>query len=227
MVSSFKQLIQLLESPKLVLDESIKLDDYCILDLSINNKELHHVKIGNPDLCQGYIDKVLERGKAQVAFGGYLEKRNLYSNNDNFSELNAKRNIHLGIDFWTKAGTKVIAPIKGKVHSFQNNNATGDYGPTIILEHDYENIKFHTLYGHLSIQSLENLTIGQIVDTNQTIATLGTPDINVNYAPHLHFQIIIDIQGKKGDYPGVCSADTLDFYSKNCPNPNLLLHLPS
>ncbi len=227
MVSSFKQLIQFLESPKLVLDESIKLDDYCVLDLSINNKELDIVNIGNPNLCQGYIDKVLERGNAQVAFGGYLEKRNLYSNNDNFSEFNSKRNIHLGIDFWTKAGTKVIAPKKGKVHSFQNNNATGDYGPTIILEHYYENIKFHTLYGHLSIQSLENLTIGQIFDKGETIATLGTPDINVNYAPHLHFQIIIDMEGKKGDYPGVCSEGTLAFYSENCPNPNLLLHLPS
>ncbi|MEM8845731.1 MAG: peptidase M23, partial [Bacteroidota bacterium] len=59
----------------------------------------------------------------------------------------------------------------------------------------------------------------------EELATLGAPEVNVNYAPHLHFQIIEDIQGYEGDYPGVCSQKELHFYKKNCPNPNLLLKL--
>jgi hypothetical protein len=41
----------------------------------------------------------------------------------------------------------------------------------------------------------------------------------------LHFQIINDMQGKKGDYPGVSSKKELAFYKKNCPDPNLLLKI--
>jgi hypothetical protein len=227
MTSSFKQLTPLSKYLSFVLDNAITLDQYCALDLGMTNTALHHIRIANPDICQDYIDSVLDKCQAKVACGGYLEKRNLYSDNDNFSHDEIQRNIHLGVDFWTIAGTRVLTPLKGKVHSFQNNKAIGDYGPTIILEHEFEKTRFHTLYGHLSLESLENLSIGNIFEAGETIATLGTPDINVNYAAHLHFQIIIDMEGKKGDYPGVCSEDNLDFYSKNCPNPNLLLHIPS
>lgn len=51
------------------------------------------------------------------------------------------------------------------------------------------------------------------------IAQLGGPQENGNYAPHLHFQIILSIDDKKGDYPGVCSEKELQFYKENCPNP--------
>lgn len=227
MISSIKQLSTLLKSSGLVLDKAITIDKYCALDLSISNTELDHIRITNPDICQDYIDTVQNRCQAKVAWGGYLERRNLYSENNNFSQFDSKRNIHLGVDFWANAGTKVLTPLKAKVHSFQNNKAIGDYGPTIILEHEFENTLFHTLYGHLSLASLENLSIGRIFEAGDTIATLGTPDINVNYAPHLHFQIILDMEGRMGDYPGVCSEDTLDFYSINCPNPNLLLRFLS
>ena len=67
--------------------------------------------------------------------------------------------------------------------------------------------------------------IGTTVKKGEIIATLGSSPINGDYAPHLHFQIIIDIQNKIGDYPGVCSKNNLEFYSQNCPNPNLLLKI--
>ncbi len=63
------------------------------------------------------------------------------------------------------------------------------------------------------------------VQKGQQIATLGLPPINGDYAPHLHFQIIIDMEGKFGDYPGVCSENTLAFYKENCPDPNGLLKI--
>ncbi|WP_350290831.1 peptidoglycan DD-metalloendopeptidase family protein [uncultured Croceitalea sp.] len=208
----------------LILDTSIKQEEYCTIDLSSENPELLTIAISNPNLCQTYIDQVLEKNKAKVAFGGYLEKRNLYTSSSRFSE-GKDRNIHLGMDFWCAAGTKVITPIAGKVHSFKNNNDSGNYGPTIILEHTAETISFYTLYGHLSLESLKGLYRGKEFSKGETLATLGTPDINVNYAPHLHFQIIQVIGEFKGDYPGVCNKNDLSFYKDNCPDPNLLFKL--
>jgi murein DD-endopeptidase MepM/ murein hydrolase activator NlpD len=83
------------------------------------------------------------------------------------------------------------------------------------------------LYGHLSLDSLNGKKVGDFVEKGKQIATLGLPPINGDYAPHLHFQIIIDMENKKGDYPGVCSSKTLAFYLQNCPDPNLLLKIKS
>ncbi|UJH66854.1 peptidoglycan DD-metalloendopeptidase family protein [Allomuricauda sp. SCSIO 65647] len=214
------------EAPILPLDWAIPFKAYCSLDLSIENKELNGIVISDPLACQRYIDSVLEKNGAQVAYGGYLEKRALYADSDRFSEGGA-RNIHLGVDFWCKAGTNVIAPLNATVHSFKNNSDKGNYGPTIILEHKSPvGAMFYTLYGHLSVQSLDGLYRGKPVKRGDVLAGLGTPDINVNYAPHLHFQLIVDLQGYNGDYPGVCSQEHVEFYRNNCPDPNLLLGFP-
>ena len=76
-----------------------------------------------------------------------------------------------------------------------------------------------------SLVSFEKLKVGQGFKQGDKIATLGDANINGDYPPHLHFQIIKDIQGYKGDYPGVCSESDLGYYKGNCPNPDLLLKL--
>ena len=64
-----------------------------------------------------------------------------------------------------------------------------------------------------------------IVKKGDIIATLGSAEVNGDYAPHLHFQIIRDMEGKTGDYPGVASARDLKHFQDNCPDPNLLLKI--
>ena len=208
-----------------VLDPAITAVDYTPIDLSVSNHDLKGMDLGDPDACQEYIDLVLAKKNAQVAYGGYLEQRNLYSGNANFESQEERRDIHLGIDFWAPAGTRVMVPLKGTIHSFQNNALKGDYGPTIILTHNIGDTTFHTLYGHLSLESLHELYVGKGFEQGEPLATLGTPTINVNYAPHLHFQLILEMEGKEGDYPGVCRASDLAFYQLNCPNPNILLRM--
>lgn len=207
-----------------ILDKKIPWKAYTTIDLSIANSALAGIDIGNPEACQGYIDWVLGLNSASVAYGGYLERRNLYAQNTHFQVENATiRNIHLGVDFWAKAGTLVLAPLDGTVHSFQNNATRGDYGPTIVLQHEIQRIRFYSLYGHLSLASLDELQIGQSFRSGDVLGSLGTPDINVNYAPHLHFQLIQDIGAYVGDYPGVCTTKDMEYYKENCPNPLLLL----
>lgn len=226
MNSEFQEFSSSNENTILVLGQENALDEYCTIDLSEGNKMIKSINLTKPESCQQYIDSVLTENKTKVAYGGYLEKRGLYADKANFSRLGSNRNIHLGIDFWAKSGTKVLTPINGKVHSFKNNNVVGDYGPTIILRHEFGEFTFHTLYGHLSLESISDIKVAQKFEKGSVVGRLGTPDINVNYAPHLHFQIVIDMEENMGDYPGVCSEDTLDFYSKNCPDPNLLLKMP-
>lgn len=136
-----------------------------------------------------------------------------------------ERNIHLGIDFWIKAGTPVLAALDGRIHSFKNNIGLGDYGPTIILDHEIENQKFYTLYGHLSLESLQGISVGDFFKKGEHLANIGNSEVNGDYAPHLHFQIIKNIEDYWGDYPGVCNKNDLNFYIENCPDPNFLLKI--
>ena len=200
--------------------------DYFPIDLSINSKLIKNLDLTNSSEMELLINQYLKKNKSKVAYGGYLENRNLYQRSDYFNSRDEnERTIHLGIDFWCAAGTSVFAPLDGIIHSFQYNTNFGDYGPTIILSHVLEGIVFYTLYGHLSLDSLEELQVGKQIKKGDKVAFLGDSSINGNYAPHLHFQLILDMQGKLGDYPGVCAKNEVDFYQSNCPNPLFLLGL--
>ncbi|RXK48800.1 peptidoglycan DD-metalloendopeptidase family protein [Aquirufa rosea] len=188
------------------------------LDLSKNNtlltKEIYQ------DLAQfsAFIQESL--GDKKWGMGGYLEDRAIYEVYDNFeTSVQDYRSIHLGIDIWAEAGTRVLCPLDGIIHSFQVNAGLGNYGPTIILEHDGLGEKCFSLYGHLAIADLEGLFPGQKILAGQVLAHLGTSAENGSWPPHLHFQWIRDLQGNVGDYPGVCSARDLAFYAHNCPDP--------
>ena len=209
-----------------VISSNIDYTDYVALDLSVTNKTLVNKTLETSQDYEQYIQHYLELNNAKIAFGGYNEIRNLYQRSTVFNnDITNERNIHIGLDFWINESAAIYAALDGKIYSFQNNDAIGDYGPTIILEHQIENFTFHTLYGHLSLDSLENKKVGNFVKKGQQIANLGLPPINGDYAPHLHFQIIIDMENKMGDYPGVCNSKTLAFYLQNCPDPNLLLKI--
>ncbi|AYN68682.1 peptidase M23 [Euzebyella marina] len=209
--------------PFLILGNII--NKYTTIDFSDANSELSNVQLNNPYQCQEYIETILNKTGCQIAYGGYLEKRNLYNESSLFSLSDDKRDIHLGIDFWSNVNSEVLCPLKGEVHSFKDNSIVGDYGPTIILKHGVGDSCFYTLYGHLSRKSLSGLFEGKKFEKGEVLGYLGSPEENVNYAPHLHFQVINDLQGKRGDYPGVCSSKNLEFYKKNCPDPNSILKM--
>lgn len=212
--------------PTKVIDSTIDFSKYIPLDLSVTNLELVASKPSNTLEFENFISDYLEKNNAEVAYGGYIEGRTIYQRSTIFkNESIPERNIHIGLDLWTKVDTAVLAPLDGKVHSFNNNVGLGDYGPTIILEHEVENEVFYTLYGHLSLESIENLSVGTFFNKGEKIGTLGNSSINGDYAPHVHFQIIKNIQAFKGDYPGVCNTNDLNFYIENCPDPNLLLKI--
>lgn len=211
-----------------VLDVAIPNSKYVPIDLSESNQALHSIDISSSLKLTAFIENHIKAHQALVAYGGYLEVRNIYNRSEHFNSQSQKsRNIHLGVDLWCGTNMPIYTPLDATVHSFKNNTNYGDYGPTIILKHVVKGITFYTLYGHLSIASIENLKVGQQFEQGKQIATLGDTTVNGDYPPHLHFQIIKDLQGCYGDYPGVCNEEDLEYYLKHCPNPEFLLKLKS
>ena len=208
-----------------VIGGEYKREDFSYIDLSESNRDLLKLEVASSEAFSIFIDEYLRNRNSKAAYGGYNELRTLYNRSQLFNNTEANRNIHIGLDVWVPAYSDIISPLEGKIHSFRDNANFGDYGPTIILEHKFYNRTFFTLYGHLSRKSLHNLSIGTEVKAGDKIAELGNFEENGDYAPHLHFQIMEDMQGSEGDYPGVVKKEDLDIYLKNCPDPNLLLKI--
>ncbi len=196
-----------------------------VSDCSSNNSDLTGIDITDVQTYAKVAHDFLQKHNAIAGVGGYLENRIIYTGRDLFEKDEEQRTIHLGIDVSVKAQTPLYVPIDAHVHSFANNATSGDYGPTIILEHTLEEITFYTLYGHLTLDSLEGLEVGQKLEKGTAFAKVGDIHENGNWPPHLHFQLITDMQGKEGDYPGVCAPSELEKYKNLCPNPNWILKI--
>lgn len=200
-----------------LFSEPLLTDNSIAIDLSVTNAALTPSIYGNITAFSDYIALKLN---GKIGYGGYLEHRVIYQSFDNFAtDAQDYRNIHLGMDFWAAAGTPVFAPLDGEVHSFQVNHGSGNYGPTIILYHPAE--KIYSLYGHLSNADLTHLEVGSLITAGQLLCHLGEVSENGGWPPHLHFQLILDMQGFQGDYPGVCSQRDIEFYANNCPDPSV------
>jgi murein DD-endopeptidase MepM/ murein hydrolase activator NlpD len=194
-------------------------------DFTENNTELQPEEIADTERLANYINRKLKAQQARYGIGGYGEHRTLYARSRHFDGAEEPRRLHLGIDIWGPAGTPVMSPLDGIVHSYAFNNKDGDYGATLILTHQLDGIGFHTLYGHLSLNSLKNLEEGRRVRQGEVMAEFGMRFENGNWPPHLHFQLIADMQGWKGDYPGVCRYSERQQWLDNCPDPDLILNM--
>ena len=167
---------------------------------------------------------------AELGIGRYDEARLLYVS-DAFAgsggEHPERRTVHLAFDLFMSSGSAVLAPLDGRVHSVRDNAARLDYGPTVVLEHaPAGGPVFHTLYGHLGRASIEHLRAGDAVRRGDQIATIGPAPENGDWPPHTHFQIIADMLGKSGDFPGVAAASERATWLSLCPDPNLILGGP-
>lgn len=197
------------------------------MDFTEHNKALTTEIIEDTASFCDYINHTLKSGNALYGIGGYNEHRTVYARSRVFDGIveEEARCIHLGVDIWGDAGTEISAPLDATVHSFAFNDAYGDYGATIILSHQIAGAEFYSLYGHLALKDLDNLTVGKFIHAGEVFAHFGMPAENGQWPPHLHFQLILDMESKKGDYPGVCSLPDRQKYLNNCPDPDALLNL--
>jgi len=200
-------------------------DKLLLMNFTNRNTGLTDEILTNTKAFADYVNNKLAENGATYGIGGYDEHRTIYSRSRVFDapDDDEPRRLHLGVDIWGKANTPIYAPLSGTVHSFAFNDAYGDYGATLILQHKVDGLIFHTLYGHLSLKSIQDKKEGQTIEAGEWIASFGEPQENGNWPPHLHFQLILDMQGMKGDYPGVCKYSEREKYLANCPDADLIL----
>lgn len=203
-------------------------DRLLLLDFTINNTELTDDILKDVRSFTGYVNHKLNNANVPYGIGGYDEHREVYSRSNVFDARvpgEEPRRLHLGIDIWGKPNTPVIAPLDGIVHSYAFNDRPGDYGATIILTHQLHGKTFYTLYGHLSLNSIKNIQDGERILKGDRFADFGLPVENGHWPPHLHFQLIQDLEGWSGDYPGVCKLSEREKFLSNCPDPDLILQM--
>lgn len=194
------------------------------LDFTQANEQLTEDLLLDTEAFSAYIENTLGK-KYTYGIGGYDELRSIYSRSDMYDDAEEPRRLHLGIDIWGEVGTPVFAPFGGYVHSYAFNNHFGDYGVTIILQHQVDTISFNTLYGHLSLEDIAGLNEGQYITRGTAFGHFGKPEENGHWPPHLHFQIIKEMHQHDGDYPGVCKLSERHHYLLNSPDPDVILQM--
>ena len=138
-----------------------------------------------------------------------------------------RRTVHLGVDLFLPAGTAVRAPFDALVERVEYRGGNLDYGGLVVLRHlSPDGDWFSTLYGHLERKTVEHLERGQRIAAGAPFAALGDPSENGGWAPHLHFQLVLDSTALGDQWPGVADPDDRAFWQAVCPNPAALLNLP-
>ncbi len=196
------------------------------VDFGISSRLLARV----PDLADpaAYSEPLRQYlGENRIGIGCYNEARPIYLADMFAIDHHQRRAVHLGIDLFAPPTSKIYAPLAGTIHSLANYTEEQDYGPVLILKHEPQaKIRFYTLYGHLSAESLDRWEIGEQVAAGELLATIGDCPGNGNWTPHLHFQIVIDILDFGDTFPGVCSPKLRDLWTSLSPDPNIILRLP-
>jgi 4-aminobutyrate aminotransferase-like enzyme/Ser/Thr protein kinase RdoA (MazF antagonist) len=204
-----------------------------VLDLSAGSAEIGDYRDMTDLIRLGQaISERMKATQARVGIGRYGEARLTHRANVFRVEGNDGpewRTVHLGLDLFMPAGSSVYAPLPGVVHSLRDNAAPLDYGPTIVLKHTVADsrISFYTLYGHLSRQSLKGLQEGQPFERGQQLGTIGDASVNGGWPPHLHFQIVVDMLDRTGEFPGAATPDQREVWLSLCPDPNLIVGAPA
>ena len=82
---TLKQILQNQTNIK-VIDSTIDYKDYVAIDLSASTTDKSDLDVTDAKIFEEYIENHLAKNNAKVAFGGYLEKRNLYRRSENFKD---------------------------------------------------------------------------------------------------------------------------------------------
>ncbi|MEE9407168.1 MAG: aminotransferase class III-fold pyridoxal phosphate-dependent enzyme [Polaribacter sp.] len=196
------------------------------LDLNVSSKWIGHQQdFNNLDLFQFKIDQLQKEVPTKIIAGGYLEPRALYTSTayDKIGNSGREsRSIHLGVDFWLPELTPIHALFNGEIVIVVNDAGDKEYGGLVVLKHTFEDFEFFTLYGHNTIESATKHKVGNIILKGEKIVELANYPENGNWAPHLHFQILLSLFDYKVDFPGVTYLNQIDVWKSICPDPNLL-----
>ena len=182
-----------------------------------------------PDIMQHAIDEYHARAGIQWSFGGYLEDRTHLRRGGQFQgEI-----LHAGLDMNLPVGTPVRCTKGGVVHLIGDDaTSQGGWGPYVVIEvvEPKTQEKEHIMYAHLVGISAK---IGERVEPNAIIGTVGTPPRNGGRWSHLHIQVIkgryFEFSARQGlaNLHGYFRTADKDFYATVFRDPSDLVWDPS
>lgn len=146
---------------------------------------------------------IAEKDEIDLGVGPWGEERPVYSS-DAFQSVFApdqRRALHLGLDLFAPAGSNVRAPLEGTVVDLFETDLPLDYGHAVLLRHEADDLIFHSLWGHLSAQTVRDRKIGAHLKSGDVIGQIGAIHENGNWQPHVHIQLIT--------YEPACAADII------------------
>ncbi|MFW9769327.1 MAG: aminotransferase class III-fold pyridoxal phosphate-dependent enzyme [Candidatus Thorarchaeota archaeon] len=200
-----------------------------VIDLSVGSidvKSPHY--LANHLSFEGLVSEQISKAGVKIGIGRYNEPRLIYSGDQYLSSGGESRTVHIATDLFVERNTPIYSIHDGVIHSFQDNARPYDNGPTIVVEYktDPDGPPFYVLYSHLTRDSLSGLFAGKEVKKGEQLGRVGEYPDNGGWPPHLHFQLIVDMMGQKGDLFGVAPPSKLDVWLSICPDPNLILQIP-
>ncbi len=204
-------------------------DTATVLDLSVGSPVLTGRDTDDTDAFTERTWRAMRDAGARVGIGRYDEPRGFYLTEafaGRDGEPPERRTIHIGIDVFDAPGVDVRAFMPSVVESAQDNAGRLDYGPTVILRHESPTGPFWTLYGHLERASVAGLEPGRHLEAGEVFARVGPHPENGDWPPHLHLQVITDLLGHEGEFPGVALPRERSVWTSFSPDPNLILKLP-
>ncbi|MEM7676948.1 MAG: aminotransferase class III-fold pyridoxal phosphate-dependent enzyme, partial [Myxococcota bacterium] len=205
-----------------------------MIDVDLDSASVLDVSTDGPLSPQDPFHFSGEMGAPGLAIGRYLEPRLVYTAPEFAVSLDSdrphhpiddRRTVHLGVDIFAPAGTKIRTPIAATVRAVDYRGRSGDYGGVVVLEHITEHGPFFTLYGHLT-RSVASLEVGTKLSAGECFAALGDETENGGWPPHIHFQVGLRGLAPDFDWPGVADPDELTVAQALFPNPAALLNLP-
>jgi 4-aminobutyrate aminotransferase-like enzyme/Ser/Thr protein kinase RdoA (MazF antagonist) len=215
-----------------LIESDLQTESVVVLDLSVGSLEYGSLsEIQDTTFFTKIVTDRIEEAGVKIGVGRYNEPRILNRTKKEERvqyDIAETPTIHLGMDLFLAPGEAILAPLDGIIHSLANNEGFRENGPTLILEHKAgdTNLKFYTMYSHLSKDSLEQLAQGKPVKKGDQIGQVGTPPENGDWPPSLHFQMMCDIFDMQGDFPSYALPSQRELWYSICPDPNTILNLP-
>ncbi len=211
------------------IDAPLDANNCTVIDLSVGSLDIQSpLHLSDHHAFGELVSKRLKVAGVQTGIGRYNEPRLIYQGEQYLTLGEEKRTIHLATDIFVESGTPIFSIYDGTIHSFRDNAKPLDNGPTIVVEHETstDTPPFYVLYSHLARESLNGLSVGQSVRKGEQIATVGDYPDNGGWPPHLHFQLIVDMLDREGDFFGVAPPSKRAVWLSICPDSNLILQIP-
>lgn len=132
----------------------------------------------NPHYCEAWKNFLLKIKGVDYAWGGYMEDRSAVWRG---SYLEAGCAHHVGVDYYVALGTPLYVPRRAKlIHSVMDQDQEGGWGGKLTFEWEG---------GYFMLAHLDNIVtdVGRVYE-NEQVATIGSPEVNGGWSPHLHLQ---------------------------------------